>query len=437
MNTKTTDRKLREWLHERYPLALVLQWARQKRVPQHQYALWYSLGSMLLFMLGLQLITGIMLAFYYRPAEAEAYRSILNITGVMPFGWVIRSLHAWTSTALVAVTLAHLFSVWLLCAFRKPRELTWVSGVLLMGLLLGFGFSGYLLPWNELAFFATKVGTQIVGSIPVVGYRAMTFLRGGEEVTGGTLSRFFTLHICVLPLLTFALVGLHLLLVQIQGMSVPPSVEAKGEKYPEIPFFPDFFLHDLRVWAILFGILITLAVAFPVEIGRPADPLAPAPPGIRPEWYFLCIYQVLKLLPTQVLGIEGEVVGATLILCAWIVLLGLPFIFREKRSERRFSTCTAIALAALIFFMAFTLIGYLTSEMEKRQASPSLTLSQKPLDAQIEKSLAAGQTRIQSERPMFLLYTLGLWGCIGFLVLTINLRLAQARHERQLGLGGG
>jgi cytochrome b6 len=338
---------------------------------------------------------------------------------------------------MIAVAFAHLFSVWLLRSFRKPRELTWVVGFSLFGLLLAFGFSGYLLPWDELSFFATKVGTKIMGSVPVVGFRAMTFLRGGEEVTGETIGRFFAFHICVLPLLTCALVGLHLLFIQIQGVSLPPSLEAKQDECPKMPFFPDFMLHDFRAWAILFGVLVTVAVAFPWGIGRQANPLAPAPAGIRPEWFFLSMFQVFKLLPTKVLWIEGEVVGTLAFMVLAAALLALPFLIQRLDARRRFLVSTVVAMAAIAFLAGFTLLGYVTSEREKAQdraATQSVAPQKAPLAAATEKLLAQAHARIQRERASFLLYTVGLWGCIIFLVVVIHLRLVHAERCRQMGL---
>ena len=146
--------------------------------------------------------------------------------GSVPFGWLIRSPHSWSANLMVFFAVVHLVTVFFAKAYRPPRELTWMSGVVALLLVLGFGFSGYLLPWNELAFFATKVGTQIAGTVPVVGEWMLRFLRGGDRVTGATLTRFYAVHVAILPALTGLVVGLHLLLVQIHGMSVPPTAEA-------------------------------------------------------------------------------------------------------------------------------------------------------------------------------------------------------------------
>jgi cytochrome b6 len=179
-----------------------------------------------------------------------------------------------------------------------------VSGVLLLFLMLGFGFSGYLLPWNELAFFATKVGTGIAGAVPVIGAPLMRFLRGGDDVTGATLSRFYALHVAILPAMTTMLLGLHLLFVQRQGMSVPIKVARRvkqGERIRQMPFFPDYIMRDVLVWYIAVALLAALAAFYPWELGRKADAFAPVPPGIRPEWYFLAMFHTLKLLPAHIL----------------------------------------------------------------------------------------------------------------------------------------
>src|SRR5512140_638575 len=229
------------------------------------------------------------------------------------FGWLIRSIHSWSANLFVLSACIHMFSVLFERSYRKPREITWVTGMLMLFLAMGFGFSGYLLPWNELAFFATKVGTDIAGVIPVIGKPIMVFLRGGEEVTGATLSRFFGIHVAVLPGIFTVLLGIHLLLVQRQGMSEPiGSDSGTGGEGGRMPFFPNFFLRDVLLWLIVLNVLAILAVFFPWELGRKADPFASAPAGIRPEWYFLFMFQTLKFFPAKIWFMDGEVLGVLL-----------------------------------------------------------------------------------------------------------------------------
>ena len=146
------------WVDERVDLSEVRHLLAEKYVPVHRHKVWYYLGGMTLFLLGVQLGTGILLLLYYRPSADEAYESVQFIVTRVEFGWLVRNIHSWAANLLIGVAFAHLFSVLFLKAYRKPRELTWISGVFLLFVLMGFGFSGYLLPWNELAFFATKVG---------------------------------------------------------------------------------------------------------------------------------------------------------------------------------------------------------------------------------------------------------------------------------------
>jgi cytochrome b6 len=279
----------------------------------------------------------------------------------VPFGWLIRSLHSWSANLLVAAAFIHLFSVLFLKAYRKPREITWISGVLLLFLMLAFGFTGYLLPWNELAFFATRVGTDIAGAVPFIGEATVRFLRGGPEVTGATLTRFYGVHVAVLPAIATVLLGLHLLLVQYHGMSVPPSVEADarrtGRRVPMMPFVPHFALRDLFGWTVALAMLAGLSAFLPWELGVRADPFAPAPAGIQPEWYFLWTFQALKLMPAYVLGINGELIAIAVMTAGALALMVLPFLDRNTPRSQRLVTWASVA--ALVFMVAMTLVALL------------------------------------------------------------------------------
>src|SRR5262245_13595331 len=160
---------------------------------------------MALFLFTIQVATGILLLLYYRPSSAEAFESVQYIMADVPFGWLMRSIHSWGANLFVGVVMIHMVSVFFLKAYRPPREATWITGAVLLFLAMGFGFSGYLLPWNTLAYFATKVGTDVPAQIPVIGHLLSRILRGGSDVTGATLSRFYGLHIAILPAITTAL----------------------------------------------------------------------------------------------------------------------------------------------------------------------------------------------------------------------------------------
>jgi cytochrome b6 len=353
--------RVQAWLDERFHWAELIEPLKKKTVPTHKLSYWYFLGGITLFLFLIQVSTGILLLLYYRPGANEAFESVQYIMTRVQFGWLIRSIHSWAANLMIFTAFAHMFSVVFLRAYRKPRELTWLSGMLLLFLAMGFGFSGYLLPWNTLAFFATKVGTEIAGQVPFIGHSLMVFLRGGEEVTGATLTRFFGFHVAVLPLLTTLLVAIHLALVQYFGMSVPPGLEARWKAAPtdarQMKFFPNFFLRELMAWYIALGVLGALAAILPWELGTKADPFAPAPAGIRPEWYFMFMFQTLKKIPAKLWFLDGEIVGILVFGAAGLLWMLLPFFDQLGRGRGR-KLIMGAGVFALSYITAMTIYGY-------------------------------------------------------------------------------
>jgi cytochrome b6 len=348
---------LSAWLEARLPLAGIRRFASHKTVPVHRYSSFYFLGGMALFFFLVQFATGVLLMLYYRPSVDEAFESVEFIMTTVAFGWLIRSIHSWCANLMIFFAFLHLVSVFFLKAYRPPRELTWVSGCLLFFAMLAFGFSGYLLPWNQLAFFATKVGTDVAGSVPVVGEWLLRFLRGGDRVTGGTLSRFYGWHVAILPAVTSALIAIHLVQVQLQGMSVPPPLEKSGKPVPGMKFFPDFLLRDLFGWVLALGVIISLAALFPWEIGEKADPFAPAYADIRPEWYFVFMFETLKLVPGgEIAGIEYEAIPVLFFGFAAALLVLVPFLDRGAARGRR--TLDLLGGAAVAYMVGMTAWGY-------------------------------------------------------------------------------
>src|ERR1043166_6162208 len=198
----TRAEAIRSWLDTRLGINAAIELAEHKEVPHHRHSVWYYFGGMTLFLFIVQVATGIMLLLYYRPSADTAFESVQFIITEVQFGWLIRSIHSWSANRLIGALLIHMFSVFFLSAYRAPREMTWVTGVALLFISIAFGFSGYLLPWNELAFFATKVVTEITGGVPLVGRPMLRFLRGGDDVPGATLTRFFGFHVAILPAAT-------------------------------------------------------------------------------------------------------------------------------------------------------------------------------------------------------------------------------------------
>jgi cytochrome b6 len=351
-------RALLAWLNDRLGLETFQHLAEKKQVPVHRHTFWYYWGGMTLFLFGVQVCTGILLLLYYRASADEAYESVRFLMTDVSFGWLIRSIHSWSANLMIGAAFIHMFSAFLLKAYRSPREVTWLSGAILLGLSLAFGFSGYLLPWNQLAFFATKVGTDITGVVPVVGPFLVRFLRGGDQITGGTLTRFFGFHVAILPAITTLIVVLHVYLVQRHGMSVPPGIEAGDAPKRSMKFVPNFVLRDAVGWLAALGVLALLAALFPWELGLKADPYVPAPAGIKPEWYFGWMFQTLRMLPSHILGLEGELVGVIGIGLAALLWVAVPFLDRADDTGRHRKLWVWVGVIVIIYIVSFTLMVY-------------------------------------------------------------------------------
>jgi cytochrome b6 len=351
--------RTKSWLDDRLGLSKIIEFGSHKTVPAHRYSVFYYLGGMTLFFFLVQVCTGVLLMLYYRPSANEAFESVEFIMTVVPFGWLIRSIHSWSANLMVFFAVLHMISVFFLKAYRAPRELTWMSGVALLFLIMGFGFSGYLLPWNQLAFFATKVGTDISGVVPIVGPWMVRFLRGGDRVSGGTLSRFYGWHVALLPAITFLILVVHLALVQVKGMSVPASCEDEAKSRKPMKFFPHFAMRDLSGWIFALGVLAALAALFPWELGEKADLFAPAYENIRPEWYFVFMFQTLKLIPGgEIAGIEYEAVPIMFFGAAGLLLLLIPFLDRGAQRTGRSKAWSIGGVAVLLWALGMTCWGY-------------------------------------------------------------------------------
>jgi cytochrome b6 len=346
------------WLDDRIGLAEFQKLAKKKDVPVHKHTIWYYLGGMTLFLFMVQIATGMLLLFYYRPTADEAYESVQFLMAEVQFGWLVRSIHTWSANLMIVALFLHMFSVMLVKSYRRPRELTWVSGFVLFALALGFGFTGYLLPWNELAYFATRVGTEIVAVVPLVGDFMLRVLRGGTDVTGATLTRFYAIHVAVLPAISIGLLGLHLYLVQKHGMSEPLQHERDGIVSPKMPFFPNFLLRDLVGWLAALAVLAALAAFFPAHLGDKADPFSPAPAGIKPEWYFMYMFQTLKYLPAHILGMEGEAVGIFGFGIGGLAVLLVPFLDRKAQRGESSKAMTWFAIGIIVYILILTYLGY-------------------------------------------------------------------------------
>ena len=339
-----------QWLQERFYVVLpIIDYLKKKEVPKHRLSFWYYFGGLGLFFFIIQIITGLLLLQYYKPTGAEAFSSFVFIQKDVPFGWLIRQVHAWSANLMIMMLFIHMFSTFFMKSYRKPRELMWVSGFILLALSLGFGFTGYLLPWNELAFFATQVGTEVPKVAPG-GAFMVDILRGGTDVGPETLTRMFSLHVVLLPGLVLLVLTAHLTLVQILGTSSPIGYKEAGLIKGYDKFFPTFLAKDGIGWLLGFALLIYLAAMFPWEIGIKADPLTPAPVGIKPEWYFWAQFQLLKDFKFE----GGELIAIVLFTIGAVAWLLVPFFDHKASREQKSPVFTIFGLLVLAFLLINT-----------------------------------------------------------------------------------
>ncbi len=355
---------IRKFLERRYDTEVAegfLDKQIHKRLPPHTGWL-HVFGSLAMLLFISQTLTGIMLLIYYRPTPDEAYKSIQFITGSVHFGWLYRQVHAWGASLMILALVFHMIRTFFMGSYKKPRELTWVTGVLLFLVTITFGFTGYLLPWNQIAFWATTVGTESANKVPVIGAWLQYFLRGGDSVTGETLSRFFVVHVIILPWILAGLIGVHLFLMRACNLATMEDVDAE-KKIPSehgIPFFPVHVAKEGVVAVFLVAVLVTLSVVAPWEIGEPANALS-TPAHIKPEWYFLPSYQLLKYFE----GEYGAVIGIFACGVPFALLVFWPFLDRGKARHPK-KRPIAVGLG-LIGLLGALFLGYLGHVSETEQ----------------------------------------------------------------------
>ena len=309
----------------------------------------FTLGSAALFAFGVQLATGLALALAYAPTPDHAWESVKAIATRLPAGALVRGLHHWGASAMVVLAVLHLLRTFSFGAYRKPRELNWVVGVVLLLVILAFGFTGYLLPWDQKAYWATVVGTKVPGALPLVGPAASRAMAGGPSVGAATLTRFYAVHVVLLPVLTLVLVALHLLLLRKHGHAGPTS-----EPDPRQPFFPYQAARDALVGLAVVAILFALASASPAPLERLADPTDTAYVP-RPEWYFLPLFQLLKFFkgPLEPIG-TAVLPGISMLLLALVPWLdrGASRRPRDRRPVLLFGGLVFAGILALLVFGA-------------------------------------------------------------------------------------
>ncbi|MGD2079554.1 MAG: cytochrome bc complex cytochrome b subunit [Nitrospirota bacterium] len=355
--------RIRGYLESRIGIEAMTSRLKHYRLPKGTNVL-STLGFVVLAALVVQAVTGILLLMYYIPHPDFAFKSIQSIMNTVPFGWLFRQMHIVGSNLIVGALFIHLVYTFMRGGYKWPRELTWVTGALLMLLVLTASVTGYLLPWHQLSYWATTVATSIPSVIPVVGDSIVSFVRGGDYVSGITLGRFFAFHVAFIPTLLFVFVLIHAYLVVRIGYSCGlegecedmPLIQYQRDPHPDgISLYPDFFIRQLYMTMVYF-VIVFFVITFmpstflPAGANEQANPFL-TPPSIRPQWFFLAPYQLVKIIPS-------EFIGGIIHVIFMVVFLFWPF-FDSKR-ERRLSHrpfLLGVFLASIVLWFILTIWG--------------------------------------------------------------------------------
>jgi ubiquinol-cytochrome c reductase cytochrome b subunit len=358
------------WINERLGVGSIFRAFVDRPIPAN-VGWWNTLGSATLFLIIVQIATGIGLSLYYVPTADHAYASVQHIDS-LAFGAFVRGVHHWSASALVILIGLHTLRVFFQAAYKYPRELTWVVGAVLFVVMLGFAFTGYLLPWDQKAYWATVVGTNVAGSAPFIGEFVLGLLRGGAAMTTMTLTRFYGIHIWVLPATLLIGVGVHLFMVIRQGIAAAPrrkpivedlpgetqkdryAREYAAEKRGGHPFYRSL-LKDAIMAAVFMMVVATLALAVGAPLEAQANPNAVGYVP-RPEWYFLDMFQMLWYVSGPAEPVIVFLAGTI----GFLVFLILPFLDRSReRHPRRRPIATALGTLVVVGILFFTVQGAL------------------------------------------------------------------------------
>jgi len=346
MFTKITD-----WFDERIGLRELWKTFSDRPIPGGS-SWFYVLGASLVFLFTLQMASGIFLALYYAPTPDHAYASVKFIQNEAPFGSYIRGMHHWGASFMMVLVAVHMLRVFVFGSYKKPREIVWLLGVVLITVVGGFAFTGYLLPWDQKAYWATVVGTSVAGTVPVIGGVLLKIVRGGVELGNMTLSRFFAIHTYILPWSLALLAGLHIFLLERAGAGGTWDPARKTPDRSE-PLFPNQLFKDTLFILFVFIALSSFAVLFPAPLEPQADP-TDSTYNPRPEWYFYFVFQLLRIFEGNY-EVVGTVVLPTIAIAALILL---PFADRDpERSPVKRKLMMVIAGFAVITVGVLTVMG--------------------------------------------------------------------------------
>lgn len=313
--------KVGAWLAERIPVNTIqLRELTNEPVPNHLKRWWFALGGTPAYLFVVQIVTGILLAFYYQPSPTSAYESVDYITNHAAFGWYLRSMHKWAATLMIAAVILHQIRVYFTSAYRRPRELNWMIGMALLCCTLLTGFTGYSLVFEQLSYWGATVAANISDAVPVIGSLSKQMLLGGEAYNDRTLSRFYILHAAVLPTTIIILVVIHIAFIRMHGVTELRFGDEDPKKPQHFNFFPDHMLAELMIGLVLMILLSALATILPATMGPRANPLV-TPEVIKPEWFFYVSFRWLKMFSLSFAVLSTGFIVAAMFLWPWIDVL--------------------------------------------------------------------------------------------------------------------
>ena len=355
---------LTTWIDDRFPMTKMWKEQVSEYYAPKNMNFWYFFGSLALFVMVIQIVTGIFLTMNYKPSAAEAFGSVEYIMRDVEWGWLIRYMHSTGASAFFVVVYLHMFRALLYGSYQKPRELLWIFGMLIYFVLMGLAFFGYLLPWGNMSYWGAQVIVSLFGAVPVVGDSLMEWIRGDYYISDITLNRFFALHVIALPLVLVFLVIAHLIALHEVGSNNPDGVEIKKVKGPDgipldgIPFHPYYTVKDI-VGVGVFLIIFSLIIFYAPTMGGlfleapnfdPANPLQ-TPPHIAPVWYFTPFYAILRAVPSKSMG-------ALLMGAAVVLIVFLPWLDRGKVKSIRYRG-PLFKFFLFSFAISFVALGWL------------------------------------------------------------------------------
>jgi len=356
-----------DWVEVRMPVSKLYKEHMADYYAPKNFNFWYYFGSLALFVLVNQLLTGIWLTMYYTPSGGEAFNSIEYIMRDVEYGWLLRYLHSTGATAFFVVIYLHMFRGMMYGSYKSPRELVWLFGMGIYGVLMGEAFFGYLLPWGQMSYWGAQVILSLVGAVPIVGDDIALWVRGDYVISGVTLNRFFALHVVALPIVLLGLIAMHLFALHEVGSSNPDGVEIKEKKDSEgipldgIPFHPYYTVKDIMGVVVFLIVFCAVVFFFPDGGGlilegpnfEPSNALK-TPEHIAPVWYFTPYYSVLRAVPNKLGGVIA--MGGAI-----AFLFVLPWLDRSPvKSIRYKGWMSKFALTA--FVVSFLILGYLGTQ---------------------------------------------------------------------------